>query len=760
MAFVAVMTLGIGLSASVALLGVIDGGTRDLPVPGGRDIVELEVRDGHARRVTPAAPSQWAIGSGVVEAGALVQMEATLTHPAAPALRLTGAAMQPQVFALLRMQPAIGRLPTGDATDDNAVVIGYDAFEQLGSNPSLIGSTVRVDGAPHTIVGVMPKGFGFPERQSFWTVLAPDAGGEVVARLAPGANREAVASGAAQRLQALRDTVTSSARVLVQPWTRSRDNGGEGAVFAGLGVLVALLLTVCAANVATLLLVRANERAASLAIHSALGATRIGVAMQLLLEAALIAVGGGVAGLAGGFAMLHWMQSHLSQHWGYYWMRMEVRAPVVVATFGVVMLTAVVAGIVPAWRASRVDLTGALVGAGRGRYDVKQRRLGRWFVGAQVGLSTIALVAAAFIAWGATQLSSITALLPLDNVAVASIPLPHDRYRDDAARAELVARLQQELRRVPGVTVVSVSGGIPGAGTGSAALSVNGVSDASPSPVKWMAADANLFQAYEMKIVAGRKFGDADVASSKRVAIVTPSFVRRHLRGAAIGQQIHLEGVHGAGEWAEIVGVVNDWFIDGNDGNTDRVFVPLGQAFSDALYVSLGSSGDADGIVGGIRAAVARVDRELPVADQQTLRARMNWMMRMSRVIAGFCVLGGIGSALVAAIGLYGVMSFQVRSQIREIGVRMAIGAASNRIMRDIVRESIRRVAPGLLIGMAAAITAVPMLSRFMQPGDPPPAQILLCIVCACMTLIGIAAALEPALRAARLSPQVVLRQD
>ena len=768
MSVVAILTLGIGLSATVALLGVVDSGIRALPVPNGADVVELDVRDARGQRVTPPAPvDRWAPGTGVVEAGALRQMQATLAHATAPATRLTGAAMQTAVFRLLQVQPAIGRLPTDDAMDGGAVLLGWDAYQQLGARPSIVGTSLRVDGINHVIVGVMPDGFGFPEKQSFWTVLPRGESGEVVARLTHGADPDAVGSGVGARLAALRDpsliesTSHGNLRVAVQPWTRSRDNGGEGAIFGALAVLVTLLLIVCASNVATLLLVRANERASSLAIHSALGASRLAVAYQLLLEATLIAAGGGIVGLAGGFSLLHWMQTHLAQHWGYYWMRMEVRPGVVASTFAVVMLTAVVAGIAPAWKASRIDLSRVLAGAGRGRYDVRQRLLGRWFVGAQVALSTIGLIAAAFMAWGSSQFGKITSLLPMDQVAVASIALPDGRYVDAATQSALITRLQQELRRIPGAENVTLSSAIPGGGAGSAELAISGTTapdGTKPANVGWFAADAGILSTYGMRLVAGRAF-NANDGDGRPVAIVTPAFARQRLTGPPLGQMIRLKGVHGDDEWAEIIGVANDWFPEGMSAKTDRVFIPLAAAFPRELYVSIRATTPGD-VLPAVRTAVARVDHDLPVSDLQTLRDRMDWFLRMSRVIAAFGILGGIGSAAVAAIGLYGVMSFQVRSQIREIGVRMAIGAASSRVMRDVVRESLIRVAPGLLVGMALGLAAVPVLSRFMQGGTQPPALLLLAGVCISMIAIGVTAALEPALRAARLSPQVVLRQD
>jgi putative ABC transport system permease protein len=265
--------------------------------------------------------------------------------------------MHPSVLRLLRVQPAIGRLPTADAADEDAVVLGWDVWQSLGADNSLIGARVDVDGRAHTIAGVMPDGFGFPERQSFWTVLpAHESGEEVVARVAAGTSPDEVAAAAAARSSAL---ATAQGRsdgpysIVPERWTTSRDGGGEVVALAALGGLVFLLLLVCCANVATLLLVRGNERATQLAVHAALGATRGRVTLQLFLESVIIAVGGGAIGLAGGFTMLRWMQLNLAQHWGYYWMVMEVRTPVLIGTIVMVSVAALLAGTAPSLRATR-----------------------------------------------------------------------------------------------------------------------------------------------------------------------------------------------------------------------------------------------------------------------------------------------------------------------------------------------------------------------------------------------------------------------
>ena len=765
MTAIAIATLAIGLGSAVALMGMIDAGVRPLPVPAGDRVVELEVRNAQAERVDAPAPLiEWAIGTGVQDAGMLQQHQATLVHPDAGAFRLTGAAMAPSVLRLLRVPPALGRLPSDAPDDAAALVVAWSVWQELGADEALLGATVRVDGAPHTLVGVMPEGFGFPERQSFWTVLEPGASGEVVARLAEGVDAGVVVEAVQARVNALgaaRGAQHLPYAVELEPWTMSRDNGGEGPVFVGLALLVALLLVVCSANVSTLLLVRGEERASLLAVHAALGATRLRIGAQLFTEALLVALGGGLLGLAAGYALLHWMQAALSQHWGYYWMTMEVRPRVVAGTFIVVLATALLAGTAPALHAMRVNVARLLVSPGRGGQDPRRRRLGRWFVGAQVALSTIALVVAAYLAWGLGQLDRVTERLPMDRVAVATIALPADRFGSTMERAELVERLRGELRRIHGVSAVALGTALPGGFGGSAQLELPGdvPGAAIDRRTVWDAQDEGLAETYGMRLVAGRMLSADDDASRAPVVLVTSTTARRHFDGNAVGERLRLGGVHGDNAWAEIVGVIEDWIPERDGARSDRVILPLAQVTPTHLAISVRAQ-DPAAVLADMRAAVARVDRDLPLDELQSLQSRMDWFLRMSRVIAAFGMFGGLASALVAAVGLYGVISFQVRSRTREIGVRMAVGAGATRIVALFVAESVRRVLPGLAIGFVAALFAAPLVARVATGGGAPPDALLFALVAGGMLAIGVVAAIEPATRATRVEPQIVLRGD
>lgn len=765
---VAMLTLGVGLAAAVTVLGFVDAGARALPVPRGNDIVSLELRDGRARRIPAPAPvDQWAPAADVLGAGAVQPVTGTLRHPRFVPRRAFGAAMHATVLPLLEVAPAVGRIPTEDPEDAETVVLGWELYQEFGGDAGVLGEQVTLDDVALTIIGVMPEGFGFPENHGFWTVLPRHETGEIVARLAPGTTREAAAAGLAARLDAFAAGTgleSGPHRVVARRWTTSRDgDGAETVVFAGLGILVLMLLLVCCANVGTLLLVRGTERSTVLAVQGALGASRSSMALQLFMESLLIAIGGGAAGIAGGFFLLRMAEMKLSSHWGYYWMTMEVRAPVLLSALALVLLSALLAGTVPALRASRVDLAG-LLNQGRTGGDPRQRRLGRWFLGAQLALSSVGLVAAVFLAGEFAVASRLTERLPLDAVAVAHLTLPDGAYDDVGARADLQERLRAELGRIPGVRAVSISGAIPGgAGPVAVVRTPAGDADGPIRRVPVVPADARLPSMYGMRLVAGRPLSAGDLGADGGV-LVTAALARTLYDGAAVGEPIHLRGIHEEGEWAEIVGVVDDWYPAASGAGEERAIVPLARAWRNELYVSLATAGDAATVLGGVRDAVRRVDERIPVEQLQTLRARMEWFGRMMKVIAGFGAFGGLGSALVAAIGLYGVMSYQVRVRRREIGIRMAVGAGRRRIVGEIVRETVRRVLPGLATGIAVAMVAVPLLASRDPDADIPAAIAraaeLSAIAAALLLAIGVVAAVEPALRASRLDPQEVLRAD
>jgi predicted permease len=758
--------MGVGLTGAVVILGILHGSTRPLPVPRGQEIVSVALLDARARPVAfpPGPVAGWATGAGLEAVAGLQPTAATMVLPEVPAIRAYGAAMEPDAFPLLGVRPALGRWPTLAPDDAEALVLGWDTYQALGGTSSILGTEVRLDGVPHTVVAIMPPGFGFPENHGYWTVLpAAATPQEVVGRLAAGVGPRAAALALETRMAARQSLRAAGGpyRVRVASWVGGRGEGGEAVAFGALAGLVAFLVIICAANVSTLLLVRATERAGTLAVHAALGAVRAQVAFQLFAEALLVALAGGVVGLAGGAAVLHWAEVRLSDHWGYYWMRMEVRPDVLLGALAVVMGAAVLAGTVPALRASRVDLRDVLAGHGRGASGWRQRRLGRWFVGVQVTLSTIGMLAALYLGAGLVRTGDLGADLPLEEVAVGAIS-PGPGHAAPAARAALVADLRRELVRIPGVLSATVSAGIPGFENRSASVMLPGDDPAGESEraVPFLAIGEGFRETYDVRLLAGRDITPDDHASAPPVVLVTRSYGVRHLAGTdPLGTRLHVVDIHGVGAWAEVVGVVDDWYPDNPGVRPDRILLPLAQAPAGPMRISVRTAGPPADVLPELRHAVSRVDPTMAVERAETLASLMAWLLRMPRALAAFGMAGGLAGVLVAAIGLYGVISFQVRTRLPEIGVRMALGAGAGRILAEIVRETMVRVLPGVIVGLALAALVAPAFTMLVRGVDPH-APLLYLAALSAMAGVALLAALEPALRAARLEPQTVLRSE
>jgi predicted permease len=551
--------------------------------------------------------------------------------------------------------------------------------------------------------------------------------------------------------------------VAAREFAGGRGESGELVALAGLSVLVGLLLLVAAANASTLLLVRATERAGVMALHAALGASRPQVALQLFGEAAWIALAGGLVGVTLGTATLGWVETHLSVHWGYYWMRMEVRPAVVAWSAGIVLLTAVLAGTAPAVRAMRTDLKGVLSGRGAGNLGVRSSSLGRWFLGVQVALSTAGLVAATFLGAGVLRSRQVSEGLPLDEVVVARVQLD-GRVASGAGMpvgpsgVQLIQALGEELEGLG--ESATLSSGVPGFGGRSSGVEILGLNVGPGERASSMAVGPGFFETYGLEVLRGRPLLARDQSGAPPVAVVNESFVRRFLsQGDPLETQLHLQGVHREGEFARIVGVVQD-HVQARPGlGGDVVYLALEQAPSSSAWISVRGGGSPGQIDRAVRERTRNVHPSLAVEDVRTLRDLMDYLARIPRTVGLFGLMGGLVGVAVAAVGLFGIVSYQVRARFPELGVRKAVGATSGRILEEVVADGVKRVLPGLFVGLVLGALMSPLLVAFLF-GISPVNPAIYVGVAVGMLAVGALAALGPALRAARLDPLVTLRNE
>lgn len=777
----AALTLALGFGASAAIFSVIIGFTRDLPVPNGEQVVQVRVTD-------PGPDGNPTVGIGEYVAwlnnqqsldgiGAFRTTSVTISGTGVVPARLSAAVMTPEAFRLLRVSPALGRLP--DSDDRDVVLLSQETWRtQLSSDPDVLGRTIRVGDRLHAVAGVMPTDFAFPFGQQLWLLLDPSQTSpdelEIVARLKDGISTQLAAEDLERILAGYRSSQgeASAPTVEVEGFTRARGESGENVGLMVLLLMVVALLLVSCANVSNILLVRAVERSRSLAVHAALGAGPRQIVLQMFSEALLIATAGGVAGLALAYATIRFIEGMLSGHWGYYWMRVEMNPQVLLFIAVLATLTALVSGTLPAIRAARTDIVEWLTQKNP-RASRKGTGWASWvFLTGQVAFSCVAIMASALMAGGLLQTRKIDEGFPADSVLVASFTLDGSKYSDASARRRFQASLIGSLSSRAQVRSAALSTGLPGLNAPVGALEIEGLpageSGERPNAILTYAVTPAFFDVFDLSILNGRRFFPGDgTDDAAPIAIVSEDFVRRHLVDKdPIGQRLRVRGVTG-NDWVRIVGVVSDVVIYAGDRSRprDRVYLPLDQVEAKTLWVTYRGSGDPDAAMTELQQVVARLDPTLPLNGSfvggPTVRISdtLAFVRRIYETAGTLAVLAGLSAILVTAIGLYGILSFEVQRSTREIGIRMALGAARTRVLGRVLKQGLVRVAPGLMLGLVLSYPITPIFGLFLSGMDPHDPRIFASIVIGYVT-VALAATVLPARRAASLDPSCVLRNE
>lgn len=771
----AALTLGLGFGAAAAIYGSYAGFSRPLPIPDGAEIRWVRVLDERGRGVSVDTEDLRIVRSAsqsFAQLGALKIGNANIRAARGYPLRVQSAAMTAQVFELLRLAPQLGRLPTAD--DENDAVLISDGLwrDHFAADRGIVGNEVRVDGAARVIVGVMPPGHQFPFGQDLWTRLDPAAsidGIELVGRLDPGTSPNVAAAEIASILQGRRFAANESAlglRIDVPRFTNKRGEGGERMILATLLVLVIALVLVSCSNVSNLLLGRALARADLLAVHAAIGAGPGQVFLQMLVEALVISLAGAAVGLGLAALAIDYIQSTLAGHWGYYWMRVQFEPTVVLFTLGLAVVAGTLSGLLPAFRLRGADISGvlrsdaaAVVGGSRGRLSVI-------LLNAQVMVSALALIIAILVG-GALLRSRAATDLRADDVYLLNVALEGSRYEQPGGRRAFRGALSASLRDDSEVGTLVFANVVPGLENSVDRLEIDGVAldpDTRPPLVPVIMVDPGYFDLFGMRMVAGTRLPGAASTSEELVAVVSSSFVNLHLNGRTpIGRRIRLPATADE-RWIRIVGVVTDLAVyRGDDARAQaRVYLPFGAIEPTNFHLLYTGPEMA---TAAVRAAISGIDPDLGVTglfgDNETTRIRdvLDYIGRIYQTGGVLAMIGGTSTALVALIGLYGALAFEVQRRMREIGVRKALGADPLGVLRFVTWTGMRSVAPGLVVGFIMSAGFSPLLGVMlgrMNPFDP------LVYTGVFLAFVGVAAAatLIPGARAARVDPATVLRAD
>ena len=651
------------------------------------------------------------------------------------------------------------------------VILSHELWEtHFDADRRVLGRSIKLDGFPATIVGVMPPRFGFPDQTAqLWTPLVLEGTGRrdahwlgSVARLAPGATveqaRAELATIALRLEQAYPATNQRLGAMIVS--VRDETYGPEFRFGSGISsVAVAFLLLIAAANVANLLLAQAAGRDREIAIRTALGAGRGRIVRQLLTESLILGMAGGVVALGFAYAGIRGLLV-IMPSWFPRLNEMGLDGRVLGFGAAVSVAAAGIAGVGPALHATRHSVRESLQDGARGSsLGRRSGRLRSGFVAAEIALAIALVAGAGLLAKGFANLRSAPLGFQPAGLLTFSLTLPATKYPQDADLTRFRDRLLERAAGLAGVRAVAAGSGLPTMDGNATPYQIEGedTPDGKQPIVGYRSVTPGYFATLGAVMRNGRAFTDADRTGAPLVAVVNEAFARRHWPGGnALGHRIVLQS-----GTRDIVGVVGDIREYGPSMSPQQalVYFPAAQLPTRTLGVALQTTGDPTMLAEPARSAVLALDPDQPIADVMTMDRRIAVQTQANGVVARIMVVLAVVALVLALVGVYGVVSYSVSQRTQEIGIRMALGAANGDVVTMVVQQSGRVVAIGVVIGVLVAAAMSRGLSIFLfgvSPFDP----VTLTLVPLALAGAALLASYLPARRATRVDPLSALRAE
>jgi len=777
----ALAALAAGIGAATAIFSVVSGVLlRPLPYQNPERLVmvwqDLRARGGPARDwISPGLFVEWRARGTMFESLAAVRgWGPNLTGPlnAGEPELLKGASVSPAYFTALGVPAAHGRVLTDadDRPNGAPVAVISDGLwkRRFRADPAIVGGTIQLDGQATAVVGVMPPGFRpVIVDADIWSPIRIDPAAaprgivvlRVLGKLAAGVGVSQAQAGMAAVAAALEreDSEWERARVALVP-LHDDIVGGVRPMMLVLAGAVAMVLAIACANVTSLLLARATDRTREITIRTALGAGRRTIVRQLATESLLLAAIAGTAGVV----LAWWSVRGLVAIAPASAPRLQdVRVDLAALAFcaGVTALAAALSGLTPALAALRAPLNGRLRDGGREATGTT--RLRSALVAGEIAAALVLVVGAALLVRTLIALGHVDLGFDADRLLTAMVVPPRSQYRDVEARRELFERLVVRARAIPGVTAAAATNMLPlSGGEMNLSFRIYGRPPA-PGPGSEPVAAARIVSpsyltTMGIRLIAGRDLTALDTERAPGAVVVNETMAKRYWSGRSpIGATLQIGNLE-----ATVVGLAGDVHHKGPASSPGaEMYIPMRQFGTRQAVLVLRTTGDPARTAPALRAAMKEIDPALPLANVVTMDTLLAQSVSQPRFLAtlltGFAAL----AALLAVIGVYGLLSFSVSRRLRELGVRMALGAGRARVLRLVLGQSAWLVVTGLAAGVALSA----LLSRLLQtllfgvgPGDP----VTVVSMAAAIAVAAMAASLPPALRAARVDPLVALREE
>jgi predicted permease len=778
-----VLTLALGIGANSAIFSVVYGVLlRPLPYAAPERLVNLYGRYPQFGRTSTSLPDfqDWRAGTHSFEqlagrhSGAFV-----LTGEGEPE-RVIADRVTSNFFATLGVKPLLGRafLPAEDkmGSDRQVVVLSHGYWQRrFGGDARIVGRQIQLNGKPWTVVGVAPPELRFGRAVDVWAPTVVDTTLnrrseylDVIGRLKPGvtiaqanADVAAVVRQLAQQYPATNATITSEVIELEKDLVQNV----REALYAFMGAVLLVLLIACA-NVANLLLARAAVREREVAVRVALGAGRGRLVRQLLTESMVLALLGGVAGIAlatWGVAAIGAASTELLPRQN----EIGMNATVVAFSLALSVMTGLVFGLAPALRLSRGPLHTTLREGARGATGGSLARFRGTLVLGEVALALVLLVGAGLLIRSFEKLTRVDLGFEPSNVLTYNLTFPSAKFPDRTLLPPEYRSLMERARSLPGVRSAAISAGLPMGGADYLSYTIEGIGprdtrpDSPPEDVQPFGVSPDYFAALKIPLRRGRLFTSADAEKAPRVALVNEEMARFAFGGTdPVGHRITFGNPSDTAGWMTIVGVVGNVAQEGVTAKPyQQLYRPIEQAPSRSVYVALRTDRDPVALAASARAAVRDVDRDLVVNEVQPLDARVAQSIARPRfsvwLLTGFSAL----ALILAAVGIYGVMAYTVAQRTRELGVRMALGADPGNVKRLVVRQGMRPALLGVGVGLLAALAASRLIASLLY-GVSVVDPVTFVLVPLFLSGVALLATYLPARRATRVPPTVALQAE
>lgn len=787
---VAAVTLALAIGANTAIFSVVHV-VLLAPLPY-RDVDRLTMIWGrNLSRDDPQFPisagdfSDWKQKNEVFEdVAASYDNQVTLTRVSEPKLVL-GYAFTPNYFRILGVSPQIGRTFTdGEAQSNASVVVLSDKFWRttFHSDPQILDKTLTLDEKPYAVIGVMPPGFDWPPRTEMWMPMSISAASSgdyehhfirVMGRLKPGISvqdAQARMNALEQQVAAQHPQTDAGNETWVEPM-RHQLAGDIRAPLLALLVAVGLVLFIGCVNVAGLLLARAASRRTEVSLRVAIGASRWRLARQFLIESFLLSAIGGALGLLLAVGCTRFLVAIFPNNVANLNIppvdSIPINAPVLGFALAITLLTVLLFGGIPALHFMGQSSSEVLKEAGRGlSAGVASTRSRRALVTAEVALSLVLLMCAGLMVESFRRVYRENLGFRPDHVLGIEVFLPPNRYPDTnlEKRSTFVNSVLDGLRKLPGVEQVAATNYLPLTGFwGMTDFLVEGQSvrsNAEKPQADNRLVTPGYFSSMGIALLRGRDISDFDRAGSEEVAIINSTLARRYFgRDDPIGKVLQLGDAGQLERW-HVVGVVSDVKAFGPEQvpHSD-LYRPLGQVSFPLLGFVVRTTGDPASLLNSAKQAVWNVDRDQPILDAMplsVLAAQSVTLRRVTTIILGsFATL----ALILAAIGMYGLMAYSVAQRTHEIGIRMAMGARQDDVLRMIVRNGMKLAVLGEIVGLVIALVVAHAAAGLLYGvSSNDPATLMLAI--ALLTLVAFSASYLPARRAAKVDPIVALRYE